>query len=184
VVEHIDLSTNKRALPRHPGYQPNGRSGSAARTGLQRLTETTMSNLRLPAEILDHIVDNLHDTEDALRNCSLVSKSWIPRIRKHLFANVEFPTPESLESWKAAFPDPLTSPARHAETLLIECPQVVTVADAEAGGWITGFSRVARLEVGARGPFVVPVSFVPFHGFSPLIKSLCDSFYPFIPTYF
>ena len=134
-----------------------------------------MSNPRLPAEILDYIVDHLHDTEDALRNCSLVSKSWIPRTRKHLFAYIWFPTAESLQSWKATFPDPLISPARHAKTLLIDCPQVVTAADAdaEAGGWITGFSRVVHLEVGARGSFVDPVSFTPFHGFSPIIKSLC-----------
>ena len=38
-----------------------------------------MSNLHLPAETLDHIVDHLHDTKDALRNCCLGSKSWVPR---------------------------------------------------------------------------------------------------------
>ena len=48
-----------------------------------------MSNPHLPAEILDYIIDHLHDTEDALRNCSLVSKSWIPRTRTHLFADVK-----------------------------------------------------------------------------------------------
>jgi uncharacterized protein (DUF2384 family) len=58
-----------------------------------------MPNLHLPAETLDHIVDHLHDTEDALRNSCLVSKSWIPRTRKHLFADTEFPTEESLQSW-------------------------------------------------------------------------------------
>jgi hypothetical protein len=134
-----------------------------------------MSNPRLPTEILDYIVDHLHDTEDALRNCCLVSKSWVPRTRKHLFAYIWFPTAESLESWETTFPDPLTSPARHAKTLLIDCPQVVTAADAdaEARGWITGFSRVVHLEVGARGSFVDPVSFVPFHRLSPILKSLC-----------
>ena len=30
--------------------------------------ETTMSNPRLPPETLDHVVDHLHDTEDALKN--------------------------------------------------------------------------------------------------------------------
>jgi uncharacterized protein (DUF2384 family) len=37
--------------------------------------ETTMSN-PLPAEMLDHIVGYLHDTQDALKNCCLVSKLW------------------------------------------------------------------------------------------------------------
>jgi hypothetical protein len=34
----------------------------------------------------------LHDTRDALRNCCLIFKSWIPRTRKHLFADVRFYT--------------------------------------------------------------------------------------------
>jgi hypothetical protein len=51
-----------------------------------------MPNPHLPAELLDHVVDHLHDTKLALRSCCLVSKSWIPRTRKHLFANINFNT--------------------------------------------------------------------------------------------
>jgi hypothetical protein len=36
-----------------------------------------MSN-PLPAELLDYVIDHLCDTQDALRNCCLVSKSWVP----------------------------------------------------------------------------------------------------------
>ena len=39
---------------------------------MPRLAETMMSNPHLPTEILDRIIDHLHDTEDTLRNCSLV----------------------------------------------------------------------------------------------------------------
>ena len=106
-----------------------------------------MSNLHLPTETLDHVVDLLHDTKYALRNCCLVSKSWIPRTRKHLFANVSFSTEKELESWKVAFPDPSTSPTHYTKTLFIDCVRVrVAVADAEAGGWIRGFSRVVHLK--------------------------------------
>jgi hypothetical protein len=131
-----------------------------------------MSNPRLPAETLDHIVDYLHDTKDALRNCSLVSKSWVPRTRKHLFADISLPTAKSLRSWKETFPDPSTSPARHAKTLIISC----TVIDAEVDGWITAFSRVVYLEVGTDSlafdfnKLATPL--LPFHGLSPVIKSL------------
>ena len=52
-----------------------------------------MSNL--PCEILDHIVDLLHDSQTPLRNCCLVSKPWVARTRRHLFAEVEFQTAES-----------------------------------------------------------------------------------------
>jgi hypothetical protein len=137
----------------------------------QRLAETTMSNPHLPAEILDHVVDHLYDMRDALNSCCLVSKSWIPRTRKHLFTDVMFYTIKLLQTWKEMFPDPSTSPGCYAKLLFVGNSEVVTVADAEAGGWITGFSRVVRLVVSSvHDESKTP--FVPFHGFSPVIKSL------------
>jgi hypothetical protein len=133
-----------------------------------------MSDPHLPAEMLDHIVDHLHNTQDALRNCCLVSKSWIPRTRTHLFADIRFRTSENLRSWKGAFPDPSTCPARYAKTLFIGSFWVVAAADTEAGGWIRGFSRVERLVIGGGNHFVNEraISLAPFHGFSPILKSL------------
>ena len=127
----------------------------------------------LPAEILDHIVSYLYDTQDTLRNCSIVSKSWIPRARKHLFAVVDFTVPETLESWEEMFPDPSTSPARYTKTLSVGRAHLVTDADAEVGGWIRGFSRIVSLEVESRAPYPKSeFSLVPFHGISPALKSL------------
>jgi hypothetical protein len=152
------------------------KSKYAARGGLvTSLAETTMSDPRLPAEMLDHIIDHLHDTRDALRNCCLVSKSWIPRTRKYLFADIKFPTAKSMQSWKKTFPNPSISPAYYTTTLSVGCSEVVTDVDADAGGWIGGFSRVVRLELGSQGLFGVSSSLTPFHGFS-LIKSLCVTF--------
>jgi hypothetical protein len=135
-----------------------------------------MANPCLPPETLDHIVDNLCGTEDALRNCCLVSKSWIPRTRKHLFNDIGLLTTESLESWKETFPDPSTSPGRYTITLTVGCPRSVTAADAEAGGWIGGFSRLEHLEVFAPIPDhdfnQSGAPLIPFHGFSSTIKSL------------
>jgi len=71
-----------------------------------------MSNPYLPRETLDHIVDLLHDKPETLKEYCLVSKPWIPRT---LF---EFISVEVLESWKKSFPDPQTSPACHAHTLM------------------------------------------------------------------
>jgi hypothetical protein len=144
----------------------------------QGLTETTMPNPHpnphLPAEMLDHIADHLHDAKDTLRNCGIVSKSWVPRTRNHLFADVDFRTVEVLESWKKAFPDPSTSPARYTRTLSVGCPDAITAADAEAGGWITGFSSVVHLEVDDHKNFFdeSEVSLIPLHGLSPIVKSL------------
>jgi len=133
-----------------------------------------MSTLRLPVELLDRIVDNLHGAERALSNCCLISKSWIPRARKHLFADVRFVTEEDLELWKEMFPDPSTSPARYTKYLLVHCLHVVTVADADVDGWIRGFSRAVHLTLGSYNRRAV--SLLPFHGFSPAIKSLYVGF--------
>ena len=140
-----------------------------------------MPNPHLPAETLDNIVDFLHDTKRALRNCCLVSTSWTPRTRRHLFAEIRFATVEMLQSWKETFPDPSTSPARYTKTLIIGCPYVVTAADAEPGGWITGFSRVVHFGACSLDAFAMyfhgfTVTLVPFHGFSPVVKSLHMTF--------
>ena len=129
-----------------------------------------MSAIQLPAELLDHIVDHLYDAHGALMSCCLVGKSWIPRTRKYLFAEIWFSTEEDLESWKKAFPDPSTSPARYAKSLSVDCPHVIMAADAEADGWIRSFSRVVHLELG--GYVDESDFFLPLQGFSPAIKSL------------
>jgi hypothetical protein len=131
-----------------------------------------MSDLHLPAEMLDHIVDHLRDADDALKSCCLVSKSWIPRTRKYLFAYVGLTAVEVLQSWKETFPDPLTSPACYVKYLLVECSEVITAADADAGGWITGFSHVEKVALHDQILFASGASTLSlFHGFSP-IKSL------------
>jgi hypothetical protein len=136
-----------------------------------------MSDL-LPAEMLDHIVDHLHDTQDALRNCCLISKSWVPRTRKHLFAEIAFRTIESLESWKKTFPDPSASPAGYAKALFIDCPQAVTADD-----WIKSFSGVEYLNVTHHaldlGQSATPLA--PFHRFSP-VKTLFMDIYKLPPS--
>ena len=138
-----------------------------------------MSNPHLPPELLDHIVDLLHDAKHALMDCCLVSKSWIPRTRKHLFADIRFYLGKDLQSWKKTFPDPSTSPACYAETLRVGCCHIIAAADAEPGGWITSFSRVVNLELTnckalplRTRPYELVNSFVPFHRISPIIKSL------------
>jgi hypothetical protein len=134
-----------------------------------------MSHPHLPPEMLDYIVDLLHDKPETLKLCCLVASSWVPRTRKHLFANIEFDSAARLERWKKTFPDPSSSPAYYTHTLFVGCPQAVTEADAEEGGWIRAFSRVSRLVMGS---YLASVDgsknpFVPFHKFSPALKSFC-----------
>ena len=122
-----------------------GPSGSRASKQPPMIAINTMPPPHLPAELLDHTVDHLHDARFALKNCCLVSKSWVPRSRKHLFANVTFKTAARLQSWKTTFPDPSTSPACYTKDLVVWCPQLVTAADAEERGWIRTFSQVVHL---------------------------------------
>ena len=133
-----------------------------------------MSNPHLPPELLNYIVDLLHDDPDALKKCCLVSKSWIPRTRKHLFAEVELSTEEHLESWKNTFPDPSTSPVRFTKSLRVESADVVEAAGVEAGGWLRGFSHIVHLGVETQDmdPGEMVISLTPFHGLSDTIKSL------------
>ena len=111
----------------------------------------------------------------ALKQCCLVSKSWIPRTRRHLFAELKFRHERHLETWKKMFPGPSTSPAHFAKSLLVGCARAVTPADAEPGGWLTSFAHIVHLEVWPREMHhghSKAVSLVPFHGFSRTINSL------------
>jgi len=128
----------------------------------------------LPCELLDHIIDLLHDNQITLRNCCLVSKPWVARTRTHLFAEVVFQTAKSLESWKTTFPDPSTSPGHRTKVLLIGGPTVVKTVEVEEGSWIKGFSHVVHLAIVGQDHFVPgwEPTFVQFRGFSPFIKSL------------
>jgi len=42
----------------------------------------------LPQEIKDQVIDLLHEDDETLRSCALVSRSWLRQSRKHLFADV------------------------------------------------------------------------------------------------
>ena len=127
----------------------------------------------LPPEILDIVVDHLHDQQTTLRACCVVSKSWVPRTRIHLFAHVTFNARRfRIESWMKAFPDPSNSPAHHTRTLTIHGRQLITAAGADVGRWIRAFHNVVHLHAGTRGLGDDQVSLVPFHGLSPAVRSL------------
>ena len=124
----------------------------------------------LPPEILDLIIDHLHDEPTALKACCLVSKSWIQRSRTHLFASVEFcPPAPPIELWKKTFPDPPSSPAHHARRLYIHDIKGVTAADAD---WIRPFHNIVHLHLKSRGWVGRRASHAPFRGFSPTLRSL------------
>ena len=137
-----------------------------------------MTSPYLVQEIIDYTIDLLHNDPETLKRCCLVSKSWIPRTRKHLFSHIQFRSPSSLGSWKKKFPDVANSPAYHAHTLVVSCPRFVTASDAEEGGWVRAFSGVKSLEVNGGDRYdcddlrASDISLAPFRELSPTLKSL------------
>jgi len=120
----------------------------------------------LPREILDLIVDYLHDDPTSLGSCCLVSKSWIHPARTHLFAAVNLQDGGCFGRWKETFPDPTNSPAHHARTLLIDDFNFATAAD---GCIISTFCGIVRLHVVL---YRREIPLAPLYGLSPAIRSL------------
>ena len=139
----------------------------------------------LPPEIYDLIVDDLHDEPTTLKKCSVVSKSWVSRARKHLFVHVEFHASKfHVELWKKTFPDPSNSPAHHTRTLSIYGVPATTLAYVGAGDWIRSFNNVVHLRVER----LDQASLVPFHGLSATVRSLrltytTTEIFPFICSF-
>ena len=157
-------------------------------TSALALTSTTiMSDPHLP-EIFDHIVDLLHDNRHTLEQCCLISKSWVPRTRRHLFVHVELRLEDQVELWKEMFPDPEKSPAYYTRSLKIIGR---TLRNAGESGWITGFSRVEQLDFELIGRSDVDIPFATFSGtLSHSLRSLylwhhsaptCLQLHPFLP---
>ena len=128
----------------------------------------------LPPEMLDLIVDHLRDESTALKSCCLVSRSWIIRARRHLFARIEFrdSRTSTLESWMKTFPNPSNSPAHHTRSLSIFRLPTFSARGPNTRAWICAFRRLEHLNICAffcasiRGPLL------PFHGISPTLRSL------------
>ena len=50
--------------------------------------ETTTSTSHIPQELVDHIIDHLHDDPLALSNCARVCRGWLPTSRHHFFSKI------------------------------------------------------------------------------------------------
>jgi hypothetical protein len=107
-----------------------------------------MSKLYLPPELVDHITDFLHEEPEALKQCCLVSKSWIPRTRTHLFYHVRFKSRERLLAWNENFPDPEDTPAIYVRSLSIRWNELQLREFLE---FIRSFPRLEYLHVSGGG---------------------------------
>jgi len=106
---------------------------------------------RIPQEIIDEILDHLA-TDSAvasLRSCSLVSKSWVPPCRRHLFHAVTFSS-RNMFRWLNAFPAPEESPSHHVRDLCARIGGRNRVPECffEVIPWFTNVEKVSLLGFG------------------------------------
>ena len=142
---------------------------SDQRAAVTPITLYQKMSCSLPPEIVDLIIDHLHDEPATLKACCLVSKSWIQRTRIHLFVDIKFhPLGRRVSRWRETFPDRTNSPAHHTRTLSICHPQLITAADVHT---LLTFCGVLQLTVDTDLWHDQRVSLVPLRGF-PVLRSL------------
>ena len=81
---------------------------------------TTTSTTHLPQELVDHIIDHLHDDPLALSNCARVCRGWLPTSRHHFFSKI------SLKA-TSAHNGPAVPQARCKQlyAVLIQSPEII-----------------------------------------------------------
>ncbi|KAF9643188.1 hypothetical protein BDM02DRAFT_3192080 [Thelephora ganbajun] len=73
----------------------------------------------IPIEIIDEILDHLRTDESCLRSCALVSKSWTPSCRKHIFYRVTLGDPLGFVKWTNSIPAAPNGPHLYTRELTI-----------------------------------------------------------------
>ena len=127
----------------------------------------------IPPEILDLITDHLHDEPTTLKACCIVSKSWVPRTRRHLFSHLKFNEfTHSIKYWVKTFPNPVDSPAHYTHILHLSGVPTITTATTTACAWLHSFRCVVELRLESLPWGSDRVSLVQFKGFSPALRSL------------
>jgi hypothetical protein len=149
-------------------------SGTCQRlmTVLVKTTTIIMSPPNLPPEILDLIVDHLYDERSTLKACGAVSKSWVPRARRHLFFYVRFGSTSPIELWMKAFPDPSSSPVHYTRGLSFYGFETIAAAGAHAWAWVRAFRHVVHLQMVAARWNDNRVSLAPLYGLFPALRSI------------
>ena len=119
--------------------------------------------MRIPQEIVDEILDHLATDPDhrSLHSSALVSKSWVPSCRRHLFRSVFFSS-SSIARWVDTFPVPEKSPAFHIRDLrfLVEGHNGIPYSEKISGyvPWFTNVERMSLLGDGTHHPVLIPPS--------------------------
>ena len=96
---------------------------------------------KVPQELANEILDHLAEDTNTLRSCSLVAKSWISPLRRHLFSTL-VSNPREILEWNKTFPNPEDSSAGHVSHLFISFEPNVMIDFADRMPY---FSNVQQL---------------------------------------
>lgn len=133
-----------------------------------------MAQEGFPQEIIDAIIDLLHDDPKALKSCCLASKRFVPRTQKYLFKNIVIKKSDMGWQWKKIFPDPVVSyPSAYTHSLVVHNMDAINTGDGKEGGWIWSFTNVVQLKVCEldHRQLTEHISLSPLHALSS-VKSL------------
>ena len=113
----------------------------------------------IPQDIIDEILDHLATDSDieSLRTYALVSKSWVPSCRRHIFHTADF-TSNNVHRWFKTFPAPEESPAHYVRELRVWIGGDSRVPEKffEYIRWFTGVDRLCLLGHGGPPPSLGP----------------------------
>lgn len=109
------------------------------------------TSTRLPQELIDSVIDEFRNDAGSLRICSLVSKSWVYRSRKHLFATVHLPTC-LLRKWLERIPtNPITLSNPHSQVRSLSLQPAVPCTPfcipKAFVGHLSSFTEVSKLAI-------------------------------------
>lgn len=114
-------------LPRAPSGHGSWLLPQHASYGAPLFSLPTMSCL--PAELVDGIIDHLHENRSALAACGLTCRAWVPRSRHYLFNKIDIGTHSTSCDLTAAFFRASPSLASHVRELVIHGRARVTGPD-------------------------------------------------------
>ena len=126
---------------------------------------TVVIDSRIPRDIIDEILDHLaadsgpsiRTFRSHLRACALVSKSWIPPCRRHLFRTIYF-TLKDMKRWLETFPVPEESPAHYVRDLRFSIGKhdVAREKFFEYAPWFENVERMGLYGHGSYEPLWMP----------------------------
>ena len=149
------ICTRLRKHDHRPPHAQHGHCSMGSKTTKAKHTASAETKAvtipRIPQEIIDEILDHLAADPRlrplGLQPCALVSKSWVPSCRRHLFYAIFF-TPGDILRWLNTFPVPEECPAHHVRDLMFSLKGYYTAPQRffEYVPWFENVERVTLLE--------------------------------------